>query len=116
MSNRQERRNRRERHLFIEGDRHVVVSALGQQQEIKGDQLDKVLAGHQLDDVPDGQHVWAMFAMFRITHPERAHLEQQHMDSESLLMVTGPGCYRCEQIYTNGAEHTVCPGDPEAGR
>lgn len=34
--------------------------------------------------------LWAMFAMFR--------------------------SYRCEQIYTNGAEHTVCPGDPEAGR
>lgn len=34
------------------------------------------------------------------------------MDAESLLMVTGPGCYRCEQVYTPGAELSPCPGEP----
>lgn len=113
MSNRQDRRKRRERHLFLNDDgHHVLIEALGQPAEISGPQLDKALAGHQLDDVPEGVHVWVMFAAFRCAHPERAHLEQQHMDAESLVTVGGPGCYRCEQLYTPGAERTRCPGEP----
>lgn len=69
MSGRQARRNRAERHVFIDGRQAVAVSVTGEQVRIDGDQLDKVLAGHQLDDAPPGAHVWAMFAVFRVTHP-----------------------------------------------
>jgi hypothetical protein len=112
MGNRQERRNRRERHLFVTDQGAVQITAEGHGVSIEGEQLDKVLAGNQIDDVPEGQHVWAMFAMFRCPHPELASQQPAMMDAESLILVTGPGCYRCEVHYTKGAELTRCPGSP----
>lgn len=113
MSNRQQRRDRgRERHLFVNDHGAVEIKALGNSELIDGSRLDKLLDGHQLDDAPAGQHVWAMFAVFRCPHPEAIAEHQTILDGESLLMVTGPGCYRCEQVYDPSVAAQPCTGDP----
>lgn len=99
-------------HVFADGTgRATIVTPMGIGVEIKGQQLDKAFAGEQIEAAPEG-HLWMIAAMFRVTHPERSHLEQQHLDAESLMMVTGVCCYRCEAIYTPGAELTPCTGVP----
>lgn len=111
MSNRQQRRQRQR--VFIDGDTIHLVRGQGQGVHVDGAMVDRLISGARVDAEPDG-HVWALFAMFRCARPDRYTEEEQTMDTENLLQVSGPGCYRCEQMYSPDVAALPCPGDPDA--
>lgn len=46
--------------------------------------------------------------MFRAT----PGVETPMLDTENLLLITGPGCYYCEQPYSERVAMRRCSGDP----
>jgi hypothetical protein len=67
------------------------------------------------EGVAEGEHLWTMFAVFRIAHPETATDPgvNKFLDLENLLTIMGPGCYICEQMYSPEVAASPCPGDAE---
>lgn len=112
MASSRARRQRRETHIFVDERGAQVVTSTGVKVEIAGAALDRITDGSQLDNIPAGQHLWASILVFRVVHPEKWVTEQQHMDSENLIMVAPPGCYVCEQIYSPAVAALLCPGEP----
>ena len=112
MSNRQERRNRKEAHLFVDEHGARLITPQGQKVEVTGERLDAVARGDALDDVKPGEHLWVSMVVFRVADPARWETEQQHMDAENMIHVTPPGCYVCEQVYSPLAAAQRCPGEP----
>ena len=88
-----------------------VLRSTGMKVRLSGDQLTKAFARQVADTVKPGEHVWAMFMVHRV-NPATMHVDEPHFDTESLLMITGPGCYLCETTWKPGAEDTRCPGEP----
>lgn len=108
MSNRQERRQRR-----FAGDlpgQHQLITSLGHDQLVAGEQMERKYEGIDIDAQPPGVHLWVMACAFRY-NPEREG--PQIMDMENLLQVSSPGCYICEQVYTPAVAALPCPGSPE---
>jgi hypothetical protein len=72
--------------------------------------------GERLDQHAPGEHVWIINATFRVT--EQAVLDSQNpaapalLDRENLALVTGPGCWVCEEPYTTTLAALPCPGEP----
>jgi hypothetical protein len=62
---------------------------------------------------PSGQHLWAVFAVFRIADPGA---DQHHLDAENLLTIEGPACFACEQVHTPQRAASPCTGDPSQPR
>jgi hypothetical protein len=73
----------------------------------------KYEAQHKMHaDIPEpepGQHVWVIAGFWRVT-PENP---TQHLDSENLLSLEGPGCLECGQAYSPKIAAQPCPGDAE---
>jgi hypothetical protein len=80
--------------------------------------------GHQVlieqppDRVPDydprsGDHLWMVLTMYQVDpaaflDPTRTPI----LDQKNLLTVQGPGCFHCEQPYTQRLASRRCPGEP----
>lgn len=109
MSNRQQRRHRK---AFLDPDtgRGAMITSTGTEIFIDGEQMKRKFEGVDPETWPKGEHLWALFTMFRVDPTSR---ESAHLDLENLLQVSGPGCYMCEQMYQPGMESTPCPGSPE---
>lgn len=109
MSNRQERRKR---HIISrDGGVTNVLTSTGIEVEVSGDQFTKIWERDPLADVGPTDHVWALFAMFRVDI-NTVFDGQSHLDTENLVTISGPGCYRCEQTYTAAIAAAPCPGEP----
>lgn len=110
MSNRQQRR--RQRVIKTEGGRSAMLLTAGPVLPVPARQtyVDDPLKG-----VAEGEHLWAMFAVFRIRNPESVMdpAVPKYMDLENLLTVEGPGCYKCEQYYKPAVAALPCPGEPD---
>jgi hypothetical protein len=74
--------------------------------EIKYEAIDKYHA--DLKDPGRGKHMWTMLAMFIIGDPGKKDVV--HMDMENLLTIEGPGCFKCEQIYSPDLARRFCQG------
>lgn len=60
-----------------------------------------------------GEHLWTAMAMYRIDPAAwMAFGERVNLDTENLLTVAGPGCFKCEQPYSPQLAARRCPGDP----
>lgn len=65
-----------------------------------------------IDRVPDfdaraGDHLWIIATMYRWGGPT---VERPTLDTENLLRLTGPGCYHCEQQWSEPVALRRCPG------
>lgn len=60
-----------------------------------------------------GEHLWLMTAAWKLDDPERSMREPQHLDAENLLIVAGPGCYKCEREYSRKLARQPCRGSVE---
>jgi hypothetical protein len=61
-----------------------------------------------LTDPGKGKHLWTIHSVFHVANP--GSTETQHMDSENLLAVIGPGCFKCEKQYTPEIDAKPCRG------
>lgn len=74
--------------------------------------------GH-VDRIPEydprsGDHLWIMTTAYRVD-PQRLTDPDAGpglLGQENLLLLSGPGCYYCEQPYTPRLLHRRCPGEP----
>lgn len=76
--------------------------SLGEHQEVPGD-VDRVPPF----DPRTGDHLWIITTMYRWGGPD---IEQPTLDAENLLLVVGPGCYYCEQVWTPLLATRRCKG------
>jgi hypothetical protein len=70
-------------------------------------------------DMP-GQHLWVMTAAWRLTDPEKAYaatmtpeFDEENaylLDQENILALAGPGCYKCEELYSPTLAALPCRG------
>lgn len=60
-------------------------------------------------DPRTGDHMWTMVACYRWGGPD---VEKNMLDLENLLLLAGPGCYYCDQIYTPALATRRCKGRP----
>jgi hypothetical protein len=70
-------------------------------------------------DVP-GAHMWVMTAAWRVLDPEKADRAARTkqfdaenaylLDAENLIVLGGPGCFKCEEIYTPTLAAVPCVG------
>lgn len=64
-------------------------------------------------EIPDpgrGKHLWVMMACFQVHYPEKMADEDLHMDMENLLSIDGPGCFKCEKVYSSDLARRFCQG------
>lgn len=72
---------------------------------------DKKVAA-DIKDPGRGKHLWAVFAMYAVADPavlfdrERDFL----MDTENLISIDGPGCYKCEKVFSPDVARRFCQG------
>jgi hypothetical protein len=61
-----------------------------------------------------GTHYWIMMVAYRLIDPGRMFRQGDSVwfDRENLVLVSYPGCYYCEQVYSPRLEQRRCPGDP----
>jgi hypothetical protein len=59
-------------------------------------------------DPRTGEHLWTMITMYRWGGPG---VERPTLDMENLLSVVGPGCYYCEQPYSEYLAKRRCKGE-----
>lgn len=60
-----------------------------------------------------GKHYWNFVAMYSIKDPGSAISPDGpgvQLDMENLITIEGPGCLKCEKVYTPGLELKWCPG------
>jgi len=79
-------------------------TSTGQVVEIQKDQVDRVPDF----DPRSGAHLWTWGVVFRAT----PGVETPMLDTENLLLITGPVCYYCEQPYSERVAMRRCSGDP----
>jgi hypothetical protein len=59
-----------------------------------------------------GEHLWTAVAIYRIDPAAWvAFGARTHLDTENLLTIAGPGCFKCEQPYSPELAARRCPGD-----
>jgi len=65
---------------------------------------------------PAGEHLWALLGVFRVQLSGVDRAGRVCLDVRNLLTIDGPGCFVCEQIWSEEVADAPCPGDPsEAG-
>ena len=96
---------RRASHQWVgTGQRVYVSSARATAAEARAD----VLIARARDR---REHVWIAAVAFLVTPPFDEDTGAM-LDSENMLGYPGIGCFICEAVWIDGAEHSVCPGDP----
>lgn len=63
--------------------------------------------GHELPPQRPGEHLWIVMSMFRVTPGVAARFD---LDRENLLTIEGPGCYWCEEPWTEAMAARPCRG------
>lgn len=58
---------------------------------------------------PKGKHLWMVMTMFRVADPAAV---QFVLDHENVLTIEGPGCFLCEELYSERVASRPCPGEP----
>jgi len=61
---------------------------------------------NEMSDPGEGQHLWTVVGCWRVTPNDDGY----NLDSENLLTIEGPGCYKCEQTYTKELAAKPCEG------
>lgn len=70
-----------------------------------------------------GEHLWIMTAAWRISDPAKAYaaattseFDQDNsylLDGENVIGLAGPGCYKCEAVYSPELAARPCTGTTE---
>lgn len=71
----------------------------------------KIEANHKfhksLVDPGPGKHFWVVTGLWTVSNPSS---EQFILDVENLVTVDGPGCFKCEELYTDVIASQPCKG------
>lgn len=81
---------------------------VGTGQLVSGPGADTLEARRRAADTP-GAHIWIYMVAYRAPARPR-DIESLVLDAESVLMMEGPGCLKCEQGYSNRLAKQPCRG------
>jgi hypothetical protein len=59
-----------------------------------------------------GKHLWVITAAWHLSDPETDG-KTTLLDSENLLMISPPGCFKCELMYSPEMAAAPCAGEPD---
>jgi hypothetical protein len=65
---------------------------------------------NELQDPGLGKHLWIVTGVWEVRNPTTS---QFILDTENLLSIDGPGCYKCEKLYTEELATQPCIGSME---
>lgn len=85
-----------------------IVEATGEMTPI-----DRLLNEEGPTPVP-GEHLWVVLVAYRINPVQAMSGDRTDLDANSVVTISDPGCYWCEQVWEPGDEHTRCTGDAHA--
>lgn len=105
--NRAERRRRAR-----EDARKPSLISTGTTIKVDGSRFEKVYQSSPENDVEPGEHLWTMIMMHKVSDPAVLFAGEWHADLESLVLTSGPGCFICEQTYSETVAAKPCPGQP----
>ena len=59
-----------------------------------------------------GQHLWVMTAAWKVPDPQQwaSATRDVFLDNENLIMLSGPGCLKCEEPWSRKRAARPCPG------
>lgn len=57
-----------------------------------------------------GQHLWVIVSAWAVADPRS---DEILLDGETLVMLQGPGCFKCEQPFSNRLARRPCRGGME---
>jgi len=60
-----------------------------------------------IEDPGPGKHFWILTGLWRVANPTSNNFM---LDAENLVTVDGPGCYKCEGLYTDELAAQPCKG------
>lgn len=82
-----------------------VTRGTGQFSDVDAD---PAVFGRRLEllDQP-GAHLWVYVAAWATSNPRATEAQ---LDSENLVSLTGPGCFKCEQPFSNRLARRPCRG------
>jgi hypothetical protein len=60
----------------------------------------------RLDRGP-GHHMWVWLGVWYVANPREMEV---NLDRENLINLAGPGCYKCDQPYSNRLAKQPCRG------
>ena len=61
-----------------------------------------------------GEHLWIMAATWKVTEPRaiRAGDGPNFLDRENLMVLVGPGCFKCEREFSNRLARQLLGWEP----
>lgn len=59
-----------------------------------------------------GTHLWIVGVIHEVDPSAWGKTTQPKLDSSNIISVNGPGCYICEEPYSERTAHRKCPGEP----
>jgi hypothetical protein len=107
MSRRKQNKPRRPRMRVdhVDGS-SIITMPTGQEVEVRHKY------GADPDDPGPGKHLWTVTAAWSVD-PETFTgdgSDVHHFDHENMLLIAGPGCYKCEASYTPELAARPCRG------
>lgn len=83
-----------------------VTRGTGLFHDVEGSDSSVFARRLELLDKP-GAHLWVYVAAWATTEPRAT---EARLDSENLVSLTGPGCFKCEQPFSNRVARKPCRG------
>jgi hypothetical protein len=91
----------------------IRVTSTGIQAEVPANKMPGV--GHRAVPDFDGKHLWIVTVAYRVNPATFNAANPIHLDTENLLLVSGAGCFWCEQEYSLLLSSKPCKGDASPG-
>lgn len=65
-----------------------------------------------ITDPGRGKHLWTVMVLYRLMDPSVSMDPegQINLDLENLLTIEGPGCFKCEKVWSPDAARRFCQG------
>lgn len=79
-------------------------------------ELDTERINRQFQDPGPGKHMWVVTAVFAVSDQTMRTIAHGHsdvkiqFDHENCKLVQGPGCFKCERLFTPEELNTRCGG------
>ena len=66
----------------------------------------------EIEHPPAGEHLWTFLGVFQVQWPTPVRTGRVSLGGSNLLSITGPGCFVCEQHWSEEVAAAACPGEP----
>jgi len=76
----------------------------------KLDSDDPRIGNENIEDPGEGIHLWMIFSCFRVDPTKVLYGSPYELTNENLITIEGPGCFKCEEVYSPERAGRRCTG------